>query len=500
MTDLNEKLLLDDPPAFVPLATDAEQQDPFNPNHRHHEHHHVAVSQHSSTPVGEKQPDGFRDLFAAILFIGHLIVILYLAIAWGFSSLNYSVSSYNTTDEIHFSGVLFMGLTASLAAFGVSAAALHIMTHYAEQLVETTLSLSIVFNVLLAIWFLWHNFLLGAVCALLYAAIGACYARAIWHRIPFAAANLKFALTAVRSNAGLVLVACAVTLLLQVWTIVWLTAWVGVSLRHAECDDGACSSHMNGLVILLFLLSYYWTSAVVKNVLHVTVSGVVGTYCFVPDDAGSFWAPCITDSLVRATTYSFGSICLGSLLTAILQVMHQICREARRRTHRHAFLLCVLECITSFLERIVVYFNRWSYSYIGLYGYDYLTAGQKVVELFRHRGWTTMITDSLVHRTLVLASAVVGLGTGAFGLVIAQLCPSWLEGVGGNTMALAFTLAFMIGTAVAYILFLSVVGAAVDTIIIVFTEAPLDLERNHPGLYRQMVAAWRQVYPEESRL
>jgi hypothetical protein len=34
--------------------------------------------------------------------------------------------------------------------------------------------------------------------------VGLCYARIVWPRIPFAAANLKTALTAVKDNMGLV--------------------------------------------------------------------------------------------------------------------------------------------------------------------------------------------------------------------------------------------------------------------------------------------------------
>jgi hypothetical protein len=43
---------------------------------------------------------------------------------------------------------------------------------------------------------------------------------------------------------------------------------------------------------------------------------------------------------------------------------------------------------------------------------------------------------------------------------------------------------------------LGVVSSAVDTILVTFCEAPLDFERNHPGLHRQMLSAWRQVYPD----
>lgn len=41
---------------------------------------------------------------------------------------------------------------------------------------------------------------------------------------------------------------------------------------------------------------------------------------FAPDEASGFCSKAVTDSGMRASTYSLGSICLGSLLTALLQV------------------------------------------------------------------------------------------------------------------------------------------------------------------------------------
>jgi hypothetical protein len=44
---------------------------------------------------------------------------------------------------------------------------------------------------------------------------------------------------------------------------------------------------------------------------------------------------------------------------------------------------------------------------------------------------------------------------------------------------------------------MSVVLSANNTVLVAFAEAPLEFERSHPGLYAQMVYAWRAVYPEE---
>jgi ABC-type polysaccharide transport system permease subunit len=116
--------------------------------------------------------------------------------------------------------------------------------------------------------------------------------------------------------------------------------------------------------------------------------------------------------------------------------------------------------------------------------------------LFQERGWTAIINDSLILRVLHLMSFVIGALTGVVGILLAAVHPGWVEQFGSSSTAVAFFLPFVIGTAMAYIL-MSVVASAVDTVVVAFAEAPLEFERNHPGLSQQMVSAWRQVYPEE---
>jgi hypothetical protein len=451
---------------------------------------------HAAVTHGEKQPNNFRDAWAAVLFLSQQIVIIYLALAWGVPSLNYEYASFNSTDEVHFGGLFYLSLTAGMAALLVAALTLSVMIRWAEQLVQISLFLTLVSNFVVIIYFATHEYWYGCVASTFVLAWSLWYARSVWQRIPFAAANLKTALTAVHTNGGLVLTAVGISLCINIWSLVWMLAGLGVYVRSATCENGVCASHMNGGVIMMFVLSFYWTAQVGKNILHVTVSGVVGTWWFAPEDASSFCSPAINDSLLRATTYSLGSICLGSLLTALLQFACQLTREARRHTRCNAILRCVLECLVDFLERLVAYFNQWAYVYVGLYGYDYLTAGRRTMSLFMERGWTIIINDNLVLRVLGLMSVLMGFLTGCFGLIIASIKSSWLEDFGNSAASVAFCIPFLIGAAVAYAL-MSVVASAIDTVLVAFAEGPLDFERNHPGLYTQMITAWRQVYPEE---
>ena len=58
--------------------------------------------------------------------------------------------------------------------------------------------------------------------------------------------------------------------------------------------------------------------------------------------------------------------------------------------------------------------------YVGVYGYSYLTAGKKVMTLFRERGWTVVINDNLIRNALGLMSFVIALLCGAAPMLFLQ--------------------------------------------------------------------------------
>jgi hypothetical protein len=95
------------------------------------------------------------------------------------------------------------------------------------------------------------------------------------------------------------------------------------------------SSSWGGYVFLL-LLALFWSQQVFQNTNHVVVAGVVSTWWFVPSEASSCCSVATKDSFVRATTSSFGSICFGSLLVAIIQTLPQ-----RNRACKKGWLSCV---------------------------------------------------------------------------------------------------------------------------------------------------------------
>jgi hypothetical protein len=427
---LSEKLL---GPTF-----DMEEQ-----QHQQTEHLTTAgAAEYQQQPVtpGTKQPTGLRDIAPALLFVAHLIYIAYIGFVWGIPSLNYRIDETDDDDSrksiyenpsdtttIHFGGMFALTTQAGLVALTVAFAIFSLLGNFIEQTIQLALLLAVGVNALLIIFFAVEKLWSGAILSTVVLLVGACYARAIWRRIPFATANLKAALVALQANGGIAFVAYAMVGVFILYSYVFLLAWLGVYTRSAIChpEEEFCDLNMGAGWIAFFILSFYWTAHVIKNMLHVTVSGLVGTWYFCPEDASQFCSPAIMDSLSRASTYSFGSICFGSLLTAVLQILHTVARQAVRQQHRASLLMCVLQCVLGFLDRLVTYFNKYAMVYVGLYGYDYLTAGKKTADLFAARGWTMILNDDLVGRVLMLLNLVIGALAGAFGLFLATVFPSW---------------------------------------------------------------------------
>ena len=138
----------------------------------------------------------------------------------------------------------------------------------------------------------------------------------------------------------------------------------------------------------------------------------------------------------RALTTSFGSICFGSLLVAIVQALKTLANEARQNGDA-GILACIAECILACLQSLLEYFNKWAFIYVGLYGYGYLEAGKNVITLFRNRGWDAIVADDLVGNVLFLVSILVGALTGVVGIIVA-VTTSIFDDAPGNKIAIAF--------------------------------------------------------------
>lgn len=230
-----------------------------------------------------------------------------------------------------------------------------------------------------------------------------------------------------------------------------------------------------------------------QNSIHVTVAGTVGTWWYTPQQSGCC-SSAVTNSLIRTLTTSFGSICFGSLLVAIIQTLRTLARQARENGDAGA-LACIAECILGCLESILEYFNKWAFIYVGLYGMSYIKSGKAVFELFQNRGWEAIIADDLVGNALMLISLLVGGVMGCVGLLIVKFQEDWFSDAGGTNHSLVgFLLGFLFGLVITSIL-MGTIASAVNAVIVLFAEGPAEFQQNHPELSNKMREVWSQLYP-----
>lgn len=113
--------------------------------------------------------------------------------------------------------------------------------------------------------------------------------------------------------------------------------------------------------------------------------------------------------------------------------------------------------------------------------------------MFKNRGWEAIIADDLVNNTLFFVSLMVGGVVGCIGLVL-EVSSDFFEDAGGNERAIAFVLGLVIGLFIASVA-LSTFASGVNTIIVLFAEAPADFQQNHPELSQKMRQIWSEIYP-----
>uniref|UniRef100_A0A7S2A6J5 Choline transporter-like protein n=1 Tax=Trieres chinensis TaxID=1514140 RepID=A0A7S2A6J5_TRICV len=416
---------------------------------------------------------------------------------------NVSPSASETASEgVPSEAFLPLVILASLASGpALTIVALGYMSRNAAGLIEASLYLSIGLNAFAFLVALVTGLLPSAIIHAIFAVILVLYAKSVWHRIPYAAANLRSAITAVRSNMGVALVAFGAVPATMVWFAVWTFAFIGVmstDFMREQIDEEDASvggndqgeiSALGGFVIFMFLLSFYWTNQVINGVVRTTIAGVIGTWWFSPLEASSFCSSAVRDSLSRSTTYSFGSICFGSLIVAIIQVMRNSLERARN-DRNGGMLRCIAHCLLVWIERLAEYFNKWAFIYVGLYGYSYVEAGKNVMTLFKERGWTAIISDNLVNRMLALVSFAIGL-ISAFVCVLVGFIA---EGKGG-WLGFAALLGFFMGLFLSLIM-MGVLSSSVDAIIVCYAEAPAEFRENHPELHAEMEGTWSAAWPD----
>ncbi|GLD99649.1 hypothetical protein PINS_up008375 [Pythium insidiosum] len=355
-----------------------------------------------------------NDWFFALLFIVHVIAIAVFAGWKGVPAVIAHVKTHKNADntvttekQADFTMVFSLAVALMGISVVVSALWMRFLMAYAASMIRIALW----FNVGLVVVFAITSFSVSPLMAILFlglAALNVCYIFAVQNRIAFASANLKTACAAVTDHMTIFLVALFMVVKQFAWLLLWSLSAIGVYQLFKESDPSCkdqpnalsrngdddlmpqhfCGGGPAGVALFFMLVSVYWGQQVIMNVLTCTTSGVVATWWYQANSKGATFG-----AMYRSLTTSFGSICFGSLIVAVLQALRTLASMLKEKAREDdnaalACVACLAECVLNCLEGIMEYINQWAYVYVGIYGYDFRTSGKAVMDLFANRGWT----------------------------------------------------------------------------------------------------------------
>ena len=412
---------------------------------------------------------GYRDIWAAVLWILTTLLVIgygsyrlheYLHHPETFEMTPPDHTLHPEADDTHAwqwpstTRALGVGSTATLVSVSISIPLLWLIRSHAEGLIlyGNVFYISLL-GVAALLSFFTGQMVSGIVTGIL------CLIAGVWlyyvrHRIPFAACCLTASANVVNQYKATVANAAVFSLLFFAYVVIWGTGvW-----RYS-------SSGVEERVLWPWLLQLFWTSQVLSAITHVTTCGVVAMWYY----AGENEMPRnpTLGALRRATTYSLGSLCFGSLIVAILKTIRALAREGMRNENHfvRGIVMCLLNCIESLVE----YFNEYAYVYVADYGTSYVPSAKAVWQLIKTNGILAVINDSLLGAAYIL-------------MVLGGSVLSGLSGLLWGLSPVHFLLGLLIGV-VTLSMILGVVQSGVMTIFVCFAEDPEKLCRSNASLY-----------------
>jgi len=354
-----------------------------------------------------------RDPIFAFLYIGNLIGIAIVCAMYA-PNIDFSEIEVNddaTTDNT--APYIVVAILALILAMALSMLVIWLCLRFTSKMIIGSIILQVVVAVVAAAVSFAYGSPWPGVGFLALAALYVCYYYCIRRRIPFSTANLKTGITGMRANMGIVAFAFFLLIIQFGFYALYGVAYMGLQQTFFPCVNGVCETPNGGMVFGI-LLSFFWTQQVCMQVVHVTSCGAIATWWFQPERCTGCCSGAVTASIGRATTTSFGSICLGSLLSALISAIRAMAQNANNSGDGN-FFTCIAVCLLQCLEAIIDYFNKWAFVYVAVYGETYVTSGKSVFNLFKNRGWSAIINDDLIAGVIRLSVLMIGLLCGGLG-------------------------------------------------------------------------------------
>lgn len=168
------------------------------------------------------------------------------------------------------------------------------------------------------------------------------------------------------------------------------------------------SPRINWEWYFILLVSLLWTCNVCSNIVHCTCASAVSAWLTIkPSEllhqsklhphnsshnphrrtAATTWMDAgphlVQTSFGQSVTTSLGSICLGSLLVALISAARatvffniKMLSKSRKNNSLTTFLLKCLHVMLQWLDEVVKYFNKYAFCFVAIYGYSFFESSK----------------------------------------------------------------------------------------------------------------------------
>ncbi|KAJ2002490.1 putative choline transporter, neither null mutation nor overexpression affects choline transport, partial [Coemansia thaxteri] len=365
----------------------------------------------------------YRDLWAALLFLAHFALFVVMAVlfirALPSTAFKYS-GQLKYTKDFYSWPTMIMWLCVLLVSIVFSVIYLMVMQMFAGQMLIISFWFSVLVMIGTGVYYLAAKIWFAGALMLIFGVFYALMWFSWRHRIPFSKLVLQTVCRITRRFPSTMVISLVFLIVQTVYSALWSLSLVG-SFKYMEKYQ-SCSTHTdrNGrpyqscsnpkeiLAWVYMVFSFYWTSSVILNVLHTTISGTFATFYFFEGAPGGYPTRHVTlSSLKRAMTNSFGSICFGSLIVALIQTVRAILRAIRGQGGDNIavqLIACCVDCILGCIEGMVEFFNKYAYVEIAVYGKPFTQAAKDTWTLIKDRGVDALINDCLIGNVLQMGS------------------------------------------------------------------------------------------------
>ncbi|SNX81311.1 probable Protein PNS1 [Melanopsichium pennsylvanicum] len=437
-----------------------------------------------------------------------IFLILFLLVFGGFIALSviclrdYSSSNINASiGQANVAGSTLNGHTAIMfmiccaLASVLSFVYIFLVRTFPKFILEATLLLTTLSNVAFCVYLWVRANTAAAIIFTVFAVISVIAYFFMRKRIPLAKLLLVTIIHTAEQYKSVYVVALG-ALIVETAFSAW-TSWVVVATyqRFEPSGQASGSSAGNSSVIglmVFIVFAYYWISEVIKNVAFTTVAGIFGTaYYNLNKVSHAAWG-----AFKRSMTYSLGSICFGSLIVALLDLLRAFFNLLQNQTASDGdlvgtILACVASCCVACIRGLVDYFNRYAYINIALYGNNYIRAAKETWSLLADRGIDAVINDSLVNIVFNCGAFIIGLLTALFAFIYEQKTnPQYLQNDSGY-YSIVLLIAFGLGFNIALSVGSASIASGVSTYFVALAEDPYVLQGKNPELFDMI----RHQYP-----